>query len=634
MNRLNLQSKTILILGFFIITSVALNFGILRFLVFPSFVELEETQATQNLRRVEDALKAELDAMVATASDWSSWDDTYEFASDGNQQYATENLYLEAFQNLNMNAVYIYNQSGSMLYGAVFDFDAGEQAPTENFLLSTLPPSHYLLRHSNTESMYSGLVRTSYGPMLLVSRPILNNQGQGPIRGTFVMGRFLNASLVEALRVQTHVDFRIWPLDGSSLPAPERDARAQIEDGQRVLLHSPEEGLLSAYAIVRDFANAPAVLLRADTPRDITAIGVDTLNVALAGLFLAGTVVLIVMALLMRLLVVGPVLGLVRHVLEIGRSNDLARRVASPRDDEIGLLGREFDHMLERLQDAQRRLVEQSFKSGLAEMAAGVLHNVRNQVTPMVLRVGRLKRTLVAPAADKIDKALSELARADTAPERRAKFAEYVRLSIDNLVARQTAAGEQLEAISQEVTKLDATLEEHNEVAYGGHLVEPISLSDVFDEVVQVTRNRVEKEVVVKVDPGIIRLEPVLAQKFLLKQVLVNLLTNAAESIQGSANDVGEVEIEADLDPGEGRKLVHIRVRDNGQGIDPAHLKAIFRRGFTTKAEGRNGLGLHWCANSIAGMNGRISAESQGLGHGAVLHVYLPAADSATSTAA
>jgi sensor domain CHASE-containing protein len=54
MNRLNLQSKTILILGFFIITSVALNFGILRFLVFPSFVELEETQATQNLRRVED----------------------------------------------------------------------------------------------------------------------------------------------------------------------------------------------------------------------------------------------------------------------------------------------------------------------------------------------------------------------------------------------------------------------------------------------------------------------------------------------------------------------------------------------------------------------------------------------------
>jgi C4-dicarboxylate-specific signal transduction histidine kinase len=39
-----------------------------------------------------------------------------------------------------------------------------------------------------------------------------------------------------------------------------------------------------------------------------------------------------------------------------------------------------------------------------------------------------------------------------------------------------------------------------------------------------------------------------------------------------------------------------------------------------------SGLGLHWCANSLAGMGGRIVAESAGAGRGAQFHVLLPAA--------
>ena len=38
------------------------------------------------------------------------------------------------------------------------------------------------------------------------------------------------------------------------------------------------------------------------------------------------------------------------------------------------------------------------------------------------------------------------------------------------------------------------------------------------------------------------------------------------------------------------------------------------------------GLGLHWCANALAGMGGGIQAQSEGPGHGAEIHVLLPAA--------
>ena len=43
---------------------------------------------------------------------------------------------------------------------------------------------------------------------------------------------------------------------------------------------------------------------------------------------------------------------------------------------------------------------------------------------------------------------------------------------------------------------------------------------------------------------------------------------------------------------------------------------------------------LHWCANSLAGMGGRIAATSEGLGKGAAFHVCLPAGGETVTEAA
>ena len=74
-------------------------------------------------------------------------------------------------------------------------------------------------------------------------------------------------------------------------------------------------------------------------------------------------------------------------------------------------------------------------------------------------------------------------------------------------------------------------------------------------------------------------------------------------------------------------QMVRVTVRDNGTGFDQETGRKIFMRGFTSKKEGdETGLGLHWCANAVAGMGGRIVAESDGQGCGAEFHVLLPAA--------
>ena len=72
--------------------------------------------------------------------------------------------------------------------------------------------------------------------------------------------------------------------------------------------------------------------------------------------------------------------------------------------------------------------------------------------------------------------------------------------------------------------------------------------------------------------------------------------------------------------------MVHIRLRDTGPGIAVDDREHLFERGFTTKEAGHSGIGLHWCANALNAIGGRIHVESGGKGKGACFHVVFPKA--------
>ena len=61
--------------------------------------------------------------------------------------------------------------------------------------------------------------------------------------------------------------------------------------------------------------------------------------------------------------------------------------------------------------------------------------------------------------------------------------------------------------------------------------------------------------------------------------------------------------------------------------IAAENLERLFEKGFTTKSpETNHGIGLHWCANAIGALGGRIWAASDGPGRGASLHLLVPLA--------
>ena len=106
----------------------------------------------------------------------------------------------------------------------------------------------------------------------------------------------------------------------------------------------------------------------------------------------------------------------------------------------------------------------------------------------------------------------------------------------------------------------------------------------------------------------------VLADPDKMRQVLLNILLNAAQSIEQEGM-IGVV-AEADAD------YVTLTVTDSGNGIREEDLERVFSPFFTTKERG-TGLGLAVAAKIVEGHAGTLKAESK-LGVGSAFHIRLP----------
>jgi len=115
--------------------------------------------------------------------------------------------------------------------------------------------------------------------------------------------------------------------------------------------------------------------------------------------------------------------------------------------------------------------------------------------------------------------------------------------------------------------------------------------------------------------------EPVVCDADRIRQVLINLLTNAIRVSQPN----GQI----DITIGHDANTVWCRVRDFGEGIDAQHLSHIFERFYRvdpsrTRATGGAGVGLTIARAIIEAHGGTLTAQSDGLGTGATFVMTLP----------
>jgi len=249
--------------------------------------------------------------------------------------------------------------------------------------------------------------------------------------------------------------------------------------------------------------------------------------------------------------------------------------------DEIGLLVREYNRMIQNLEESKEVLTRTQKELVWREIAKQVAHEIKNPLTPMKLTLQQLQRRFTGnetlPTEDMVRPVNTLLRQVDILSDIATSFSTFAKMPIP------------------EMKKFD--------------LVE--LLSQTFN------LHKNEKKVSVRFETEQEHIL-VLGDIKLMGRITTNIILNAIQSSNGSPITIdGKVGIE-------GNKAI-ISIRDDGPGIDEIIRDKVFLPSFSTKSEG-SGIGLAIAKHGIEQSGGQIWFETK-TGEGTTFYIELPLAE-------
>ncbi|MGA2342748.1 MAG: CHASE4 domain-containing protein [Steroidobacteraceae bacterium] len=605
---MNIRMKVVSLLALLLVILIAIEIAVQREVLMPSFGELERDDAKVSMKRIDYALDMALDGLELTAADWGNWEDVYRYVQAPNAAFVRANITPTAMKQLQVNALLIVDLEGNVVLASGQDL-TGASMELDFTRQKALPADFPWRENLAGGKPAKGLIQTDHGVMMLAAAPVLDGSGGGKALGLVFMGQLLTPAAAHGLGARAQADLSLLQDGSTGERLSESDTATQVDRS------------------FEDVYGRPVMTLRVEVPRRITARGHVAVTYASAYLIGAAIAVLILLLIVLNRVVLEPLARVTRHAVAIGQGNDLTARLDLNSRDEVGRLAREFDRMVERVEQTHRELVDQSFQAGFAELSKGVLHNLGNAMTPLGVRLAKLSERLRDAPVEDLRLAFDEIKDAPAASARRDDLIEFMRLGCREMTASIAESRADVEVIQRQATLVQTALGELMRSTRNDHLIESVRLPDLVNQTLEIVPDSCRQRLVVDADESLRHIGAVRVARTVLRLVLQNLIINAADAVRDAGREKGVLRVGAEIVRERDREQLHLHCHDNGVGIARDDLQRVFDRGFSTKSRETNyGIGLHWCANAIGALGGRIWAASEGPGLGASMHLILPLA--------
>ncbi len=321
--------------------------------------------------------------------------------------------------------------------------------------------------------------------------------------------------------------------------------------------------------------------------------------------------------------------GKITEVVEVETKDELGRVGRSFNAIALSLLSRnkelednriQMETTNRQLRETQTALVQGEKMASLGQMVAGLAHEintplgyVKNNIEMMISnqqtinefveKYRKLLDILVNGVEDGLEETVTDLANVSTELEKNTVLEDSKTMLSQALVG--TDRIQELIRNLREFSRLDEA-----DLA-------KVDLNNALDATLVIANNVIKNKAVVKKD-----FQPNLTAECYpaqYNQVILNLLTNAAQAIEGQ----GTITIRTYKEPGNPDMAV-VKISDTGKGIPKENLGKIFEPFFTTKKIGEGtGLGLSISYKIIEKHGGSIKVESE-VGRGTDFYVRIP----------
>lgn len=290
----------------------------------------------------------------------------------------------------------------------------------------------------------------------------------------------------------------------------------------------------------------------------------------------------IILAVSLSLMYTKPIHNVVNAARNVA-AGDLTPELRTDRKDEIGELTHTFNYMVQKLREEralEEKLREAEHLSGIAQLAKGIAHEIRNPLNFISLSIDHLRK----------------------------KFSP-----------RENSEKEQFESL---ITSIKHEIQRLNKLVgdfldYGKSLRlnrQETDLQGLIQDVVALVSAKAEKDAI-KIqyfDEGLPRLS---LDPELIKTCLFNIILNAFQAMP----EGGELTVRSRMTDG----TVTVIIADTGIGVSQENLSRLFDPFFSTKSTGL-GLGLAMTKRVIEDHGGKVDFQTTE-GKGSTMTISLPA---------
>jgi PAS domain S-box-containing protein len=350
---MKLRSKAILITGITFICIIALLYFASSYIIINGFIKIENESVEKNVNRALDAISDDINQLSTSNRDWAWWDDTYAFIEDHNTDYIETNTHAETWSVLGINLILYLNSSGDMVLGKGYDLKEDREISIPESFLELLDRGNPAFKHPDANSNITGIILLPEGPMMISSMPILTGEGQGPVRGTLIFGRYLDDDELDRLSSITHMSLALHRVEDEKLPDDFKAVLPIFSSNEQIVIRPQSDELVAGYTVLNDINGVAALILRAELPRGVYNQGRITVMYFLISVI---SVSLIFGGISIRLIekqVLSRILRLNNDVTLIKKSKNPSGHVVVDQDDEISSLAISINDTLVGLKQSQ-----------------------------------------------------------------------------------------------------------------------------------------------------------------------------------------------------------------------------------------------------------------------------------------
>ena len=305
---------------------------------------IQENSIIRDVERVHNAMNREEANISAFVQDYSSWDDSYDFSNDRNEEYIVSNFSdLSSYKKFRINFMIYTNKQGEIILSNGFNLKSDDDMLLSDKLEKEILQKTKRLSLIKNSMSINGIIEINNTPTMFVTEPITTTDGSKATGGLIIAGRYLDEMQISEISSSVMVDLN---LDKYSKVI---ESNKDIKWTNNVAIENTSKNSAIGYKVLLDIEDKPYLVIKINVIREIYKQARKSVAYFVIIIIILGFIFFGIALIYLNKVIVKRIMKMNEIIHNISETKDLTIKMKTCGNDEIDSLAAGFNNMLDEL---------------------------------------------------------------------------------------------------------------------------------------------------------------------------------------------------------------------------------------------------------------------------------------------